>query len=122
MPTAKGWSRAFDDAIPQPQMAAPSELSIPCWLRADPTQSIIPNPAKEATIMSDNVIFQRPGPFGLPPAQSATAAPLNGLVEVRIRAFVDGNPDTLVIQMTAGIALELAAQLGDAAVKAKKQK
>jgi hypothetical protein len=71
--------------------------------------------------MSDNVTFQPPGPYALPAAQSATASPLNGTVEVRIRAFVDGNPDTLVIQMTAGTALELAAQLGDAAVKAKNQ-
>lgn len=69
--------------------------------------------------MSDNVIFQPPGPYGLPPAQSATASALSGTVEVRIRAFVDGNPDTLVIQMTAGTALELASQLMEAAVKAK---
>ena len=70
--------------------------------------------------MSDNVIFQPPGPFGLPAAQSTTASALSGTVEVRIRAFVDGNPDTLVIQMTAGTALELAAQLQIAVVEAKK--
>jgi hypothetical protein len=70
--------------------------------------------------MSDNVKFQPPGPYGLPAAQSATASELSGSVEVRIRAFVDGNPDTLVIQMTAGTALELATQLMDAALKAKK--
>ncbi len=72
--------------------------------------------------MSDNVRFQPPGPYALPVAQSATASALSDTVEVRIRAFVDGNPDTLVIQMTAGTALELAAQLQVAAVEATRRK
>jgi siroheme synthase len=77
-------------------------------------------PEVEEAAMSDNLKFQPPGPYALPAAQSATASALSDAVEVRITAFVDGNPDTLVIQMTAGTAMELAAQLMDAAVKAKK--
>jgi hypothetical protein len=73
-----------------------------------------------AAAMSDNVKFQPPGPYALPVAQSATASAQDSTVEVRIRAFVDGNPDTLIIQMTSGIALELAVQLGEAAVRAKR--
>ena len=60
--------------------------------------------------------------FGRCSVKSSPVSIFLKIAEVRIRAFVDGNPDTLVIQMTAGTALELAAQLGDAAVKAKKQK
>jgi hypothetical protein len=71
--------------------------------------------------MSDNVKFQRPGPFGLPAAQKATANPLDGTVELRIRAFFEGNPDTMVIQMTRAVAQEMAAELLDAAAKAKEK-
>jgi siroheme synthase len=74
----------------------------------------------EEAVMSNNLKFQPPGPYTLPAAQTATASALSDAVEVRVRAFVDGNPDTLVIQMTVGTAMELAAQLMDAAVKAKK--
>jgi hypothetical protein len=69
--------------------------------------------------MSDNVTFRPPGPYALPAAQSATQ---DETVEVRIRALIGGNPDTLVIQMKVGTAMELMAQLGDAAVKAGRQK
>jgi hypothetical protein len=69
--------------------------------------------------MSDDGKFRPPGPFGLPAAQRATALPLSGTVELRIRAFVEGNAETLVIQMARDVANEMAAELLDAAAKAK---
>ena len=72
--------------------------------------------------MSDNVEFRLPGPFGLPAAQRSTVSPLSDTVELRIRAFVHGVPETLVIQMVPDVAREMAAQLYDAAEKVKKAK
>jgi hypothetical protein len=73
----------------------------------------------EDKAMTDNVKFRLPGPFGLPAAQKSRAYPLNGTVELRIRAFVEGASETLVIQMAREVAQEMAAQLLDAAEEAK---
>jgi hypothetical protein len=72
--------------------------------------------------MSDNVKFRLPGPFGLPPAQASTAWPLNSLVELRIRIFVEGQPETISIAMAREVAQEMGVQLLDAAEQAKKAK
>jgi hypothetical protein len=72
--------------------------------------------------MSDSrVNFVGPGPFHLPAAQRATAISIGGAVEARLYAIIPIDDDSImrpmVIQMTASVAQNFAAQLLDAAAK-----
>jgi hypothetical protein len=72
--------------------------------------------------MSDSrVDFIGPGPFHLPVVQRATASPVGGAIEARLYAVITiaGDPTMrpMVIQMSAPVAQDFAAQLLDAAAK-----
>jgi hypothetical protein len=53
------------------------------------------------------VIFKGPGPFPLPTPQGATASAVNENVEMRMDVLIDGETETLVIQMPSRIASNL---------------
>ena len=67
------------------------------------------------------VDFVGPGPFHLPVAHRATANSVGGAVEARLYAVIVIDGDSIlrpmVIQMTAPVAKNFAAQLLDAAAK-----
>ena len=67
------------------------------------------------------VDFVGPGPFHLPVAHRATANSVGGAVEARLYAVIVIDGDSIlrpmVIQMTAPVAKNFAAQLLDAATK-----
>jgi hypothetical protein len=65
--------------------------------------------------MPDNISFAGYGPYRLPVAQRATAASLNGSVEVRLYALFEGELRPMIIQMSPNIARDFATQLSAAA-------
>lgn len=71
--------------------------------------------------MSENVKFQPPGPFWLPAAQSSKGYWQAGSVELRLRVLIEGVEETIAVQMAPLVAQEMAAELLEAAVKAKEK-
>ena len=63
------------------------------------------------------VEFSGPWPYCLPPAQRTTASSLNGTVEVRLYAIIEGELRPIVFQIVPEKAEELANQLFLAAQK-----
>jgi hypothetical protein len=55
------------------------------------------------------VVFLGPGPFHLPVPQSATAHVVGGAIEIRIKASVDGDPNSkpIAMQLTGTMAHKL---------------
>jgi hypothetical protein len=68
------------------------------------------------------VIFKGPGPFPLPTLQVATASALDDSVEMQMHVLIDGETETLVIQMLSRVAVDLAEDLNRAASRVKSRK
>jgi hypothetical protein len=69
-----------------------------------------------------DVVFKGPGPFPLPTLQVATASALGDSVEMQMHVLIDGESETLVIQMLARVALDLADDLNRAALRIANRK
>ena len=68
------------------------------------------------------VAFKGPGPFPLPPLQVATASALENSIEMQLHVLIDGETETLVMQMLPRVALDLADDLNRAAARIKSRK
>jgi len=76
---------------------------------------------REVRAMPD-FFFRGPGPIPLPTLQVATASALEDSVEMQMHVLIDGETETLVIQMLARVAVELADDLNRAAARVKSRK
>ena len=76
---------------------------------------------REVRAMAE-IIFKGPGPFPLPTLQVATASGLEDSVEMQMHVLIGGETETLVIQMLARVALDLADDLNRAAARIKSRK
>ena len=68
------------------------------------------------------IVFKGPGPFPLPALHVATASALEDSVEMQMHVLIDGESETLVIQMLSRVAIDLADDLNRAAARVKSRK